>query len=85
MEAIPSAAALAHHLCLGNFPFDQCYCYILRFQPMVDTKTERDAMGPSTVPASCGVRKPGMSDYGCDGLEGFQTAVEFARIRGMMV
>lgn len=48
------------------------------FSPRFDTKTERDAMRPSTVPASCGNRKLGMSDYGCDGLEGPQTAVESA-------
>lgn len=57
-----------------DFPFDRCSCYILRFQPKVDTNTERDAIRPSTVPASCETRKLGMSDYGCDGLEGPQTA-----------
>lgn len=55
------------------------------FSPRFDTKTERDALRPSTAPASCGTRKLGMSDYGCDGLEGPQTAVESAMIRGKMV
>lgn len=51
-------------------------------QPKVDTKTEGDAMGPLTVPASRAIRKVGMSVYGWDGLEGSQTAVESAKIRG---
>lgn len=70
---------------LGNIPFGRCSCYILRFQPKADTKTERDAMRPSTVPASCGIRKLGMSDHGCDRLEGSQTPVESATIRRKMV
>lgn len=85
VEAILLAVALAHHLSLGNIPFDRYYCYILRFQLKVDTKTERDAIGPSIVPASRRIRKSGMSDYGCDGLEGCQPAVESAKICGKMV